>query len=89
MIEQGGQLDDGVIREHGCRESLCVRVDQAHLWPATTSENIRHDVHLGRHQGNIPGTDRATGGNAPDSSAHAYRLARQMLTHDKDQLALG
>lgn len=53
MIDQGGQLGEGGIGEHGCGEPLCVCVDQAHLWPATQSENIRCVVDLGRPRGNV------------------------------------
>ncbi|MGP6175362.1 hypothetical protein [Corynebacterium sp. A21] len=97
MIDQGGELGEGVIGEHGCCEPLCVRVDEAHLWPATQSENIRHAVQLGRHQGNISVTgshhrwersvlvrDAVRGGGGD----HAYRLAGQRLNVGEDQLAL-
>lgn len=97
MIDQGGELGDGVIGEHGCCEPLCVRVDQAHLWPATQSENIRHAVEIGRHRGNIPVTgshrrwerSRLVRDAVRDGwDEQTYRLARQMLIVDEDQLAL-
>lgn len=97
MIEQGGELGDGVIGEHGCCEPLCVRVHEDHLWPATQSENIRHAVHLGRHRGNVTvaGSQQRWERSRLIRDAlregwndHAYQLARQMLTLDKDQLAL-
>lgn len=97
MIEHGGELGEGVIGEHGCCEPLCVRVDQAHLWPATQAENIAHAVHLGRHRGNIPVTgshhrwerSRLVRDTVRDGGGeHAYRRARQMLTVDEAQLAL-
>lgn len=97
MITHGGELDQGVIGEHGCCEPLCVRVDKAHLWPATQQENIAHAVRLGRHRGNIPVTgshlrwhrSQLVRDAVKDGwDAQAYRLARQMITLDKDQLAL-
>lgn len=97
MIDQGGELGEGVIGEHGCCEPLCVRVDKAHLWPATQAENIAHAVKLGRHRGNIPVTgshhrwqrsqmvrESVRGG----WDEQAYQLARQMIIVDEDQLAL-
>lgn len=97
MIHQGGELNDGVIGEHGCCEPLCVRVDVAHLWPATQSENIAHAVALGRHRGNIPVTGSHRRWERSQMVRQAvrdgwddqtYRLARQMIIPDEDQLAL-
>lgn len=97
MIEQDGELPEGIIGEHSCCEPLCVRVDQAHLWPATQAENIARAVHLGRHRGNLPVTGSHHRWQRSQQvrqvvrdgwDKQSYQLARHSVLADEDQLAL-
>lgn len=49
-----GDLGDGIVGEHDCDESLCVRVDGGHLKRGTQSTNLAHAVATGRHIGPTP-----------------------------------
>lgn len=49
-----GDLGDGVIGEHDCDETLCVRVAEGHLKLGTQSSNLAHAVAIGRHLGPTP-----------------------------------
>ncbi|MBY6366930.1 hypothetical protein [Rhodococcoides corynebacterioides] len=49
-----GDLGDGVIGEHDCDESLCVRVGDGHLKLGTQAANLAHAVAIGRHLGPTP-----------------------------------
>ena len=51
----GVELPDGMVGEHGCDETLCVRVHPRHLRVATQSDNLAHAVAVGRHRGPRPG----------------------------------
>ncbi len=46
-----GDLGDGVVGEHDCDETLCVRVADGHLKLGTQSSNLAHAVAVGRHLG--------------------------------------
>jgi len=46
-----GQFEEGMVSEHHCNETLCVRVHPEHLHPGTQSANLRYAVALGRHRG--------------------------------------
>lgn len=50
-----GQLQEGMVSEHHCNETLCVRAHPEHLHPGTQSANLRYAVALGRHRGSRPG----------------------------------
>lgn len=50
-----GQLQEGMVSEHHCNETLCVRSHPEHLHPGTQSDNLRYAVALGRHRGPHPG----------------------------------
>lgn len=49
-----GDLGDGVIGEHDCDETLCVRVGDGHLKLGTQAANLAHAVAVGRHFGPAP-----------------------------------
>lgn len=49
-----GDLGDGIVGEHDCDETLCVRVDDGHLKRGTQSTNLAHAVATGRHIGPTP-----------------------------------
>jgi hypothetical protein len=44
-----------MVCEHGCNETLCVRVDPEHAHAGTRTANLRYAVSLGRHRGSRPG----------------------------------
>lgn len=49
-----GDLGDGIVGEHDCDETLCVRVADGHLKRGTQSANLAHAVASGRHIGPTP-----------------------------------
>ncbi len=49
-----GDLGDGIVGEHDCDETLCVRVSDGHLKRGTQSANLAHAVATGRHIGPTP-----------------------------------
>ncbi|WP_328814201.1 hypothetical protein [Rhodococcus sp. NBC_00297] len=49
-----GDLGDGVVGEHDCDETLCVRVGDGHLKLGTQASNLAHAVAVGRHFGPAP-----------------------------------
>ncbi|MBY6709070.1 hypothetical protein HQ308_19965 [Rhodococcus sp. BP-241] len=49
-----GDLGDGVVGEHDCDETLCVRAADGHLKLGTQSSNLAHAVAVGRHLGPTP-----------------------------------
>jgi hypothetical protein len=44
-----------MVCEHGCNETLCVRLDPEHAHAGTQTANLRYAVSLGRHRGSRPG----------------------------------
>nr|WP_094713581.1 hypothetical protein [Rhodococcus sp. 06-418-1B] len=72
-----GDLADGIVGEHDCDETLCVRVADGHLKRGTQSANLAHAVAAGRHLGPTPagGDPRGRYGRAVairDAVAHGY-----------------
>jgi len=45
----------GAAAQHGCNETLCVRVHPDHAHAGTQTANLRYAVSLGRHRGSRPG----------------------------------
>ncbi|OZE28462.1 hypothetical protein CH278_23880 [Rhodococcus sp. 05-2254-5] len=54
LLLEYGDLDDGIVGEHDCDETLCVRVADGHLKRGTQSANLAHAVAVGRHIGPTP-----------------------------------
>ncbi|MGU3438257.1 hypothetical protein ACNHUS_35260 [Actinomycetes bacterium M1A6_2h] len=54
LLLEYGDLDDGIVGEHDCDETLCVRVADGHLKRGTQSANLAHAVAVGRHIGPAP-----------------------------------
>lgn len=54
LLLEYGDLGDGVVGEHDCDETLCVRVADGHLKLGTQSANLAHAVAVGRHLGPTP-----------------------------------
>ena len=72
-----GDLGDGIVGEHDCDETLCVRVEDGHLKKGTQSANLAHAVAMGRHIGPAPagGDPRGRYGRAlaiRDALEHGY-----------------
>ncbi|MBY6413332.1 hypothetical protein HQ346_16680 [Rhodococcus sp. BP-252] len=72
-----GDLGDGIVGEHDCDETLCVRVEDGHLKLGTQSANLAHAVAMGRHIGPTPagGDPRGRYGRAVairDALKHGY-----------------
>ncbi len=55
LLDQGDLDEAGMVAEHHCNETLCVRVHPRHLHPGTQTSNVRYAVSLGRHRGPRPG----------------------------------
>lgn len=54
LLLEYGDLGDGIVGEHDCDETLCVRVADGHLKRGTQSANLAHAVAVGRHIGPTP-----------------------------------
>lgn len=54
LVLEHGDLGDGIVGEHDCDETLCVRVADGHLKRGTQSANLFHAVAVGRHIGPTP-----------------------------------
>lgn len=54
LLLEHGDLGDGIVGEHDCDETLCVRVADGHLKRGTQSANLAHAVAVGRHIGPTP-----------------------------------
>ncbi|OZD85314.1 hypothetical protein CH260_20425 [Rhodococcus sp. 05-2256-B2] len=54
LLLEYGDLGDGIVGEHDCDETLCVRVADGHLKRGTQSANLAHAVAAGRHIGPTP-----------------------------------
>lgn len=54
LLLEYGDLEDGIVGEHDCDETLCVRVADGHLKRGTQSANLAHAVAVGRHIGPTP-----------------------------------
>lgn len=55
LLDHGDLDEEGMVAEHHCNETLCVRVHPEHLHPGTQTANVRYAVALGRHRGPRPG----------------------------------
>jgi len=55
LLLTNGELPATMVCEHGCNETLCVRVDPEHAHAGTQTANLRYAVSLGRHRGSRPG----------------------------------
>jgi len=55
LLLTNGELPATMVCEHGCNETLCVRVDPEHAHAGTQTVNLRYAVSLGRHRGSRPG----------------------------------
>ncbi len=90
-----GDLGDGVVGEHDCDETLCVRVADGHLKLGTQSSNLAHAVAVGRHLGPTPagGDPRGRYGRAVavrDALHDGYdesRLRAALANHSVDALS--
>lgn len=70
LLVDAGHLVHDTFGEHGCNETLCVRVDPAHLHAGSQRTNLAYAVALGRHRGSRPGNGDPRGRYG---RAHAIR----------------
>ena len=84
LILAHGQLDDSVVGEHECNETLCVRVDDGHLKRGTQSSNLAWAVAAGRHIGPTP-----AGGDPRGRYGRALAIRAALSGgYDRDRLQL-
>lgn len=55
LLAAGVEVGVGQVGEHGCDETICVRVHPDHVRVATQPANLAHAVAVGRHRGPRPG----------------------------------
>jgi len=55
LLLANDELPAAMVCEHGCNETLCVRVHPDHAHAGTQAGNLRYAVSLGRHRGSRPG----------------------------------
>lgn len=68
-------LGDGIVREHRCAETLCVKVADGHLKSGTQAANLAHAVALGRHIGPTP-----AGGDPRGRYGRLWRSVMHLMT---------
>lgn len=92
LLLADGELPPAMVCEHGCNETLCVRVDPEHAHAGTQAGNLQYAVSLGRHRGSRPGNIDPRGHYARalairEALAEGYDPIR--LAHARDAALVG